>query len=610
MANVVIDIASEFTGAKAFKQADFATSKLTKSVKNLAATFGVTFSVRALVNYSKVAVKAFAADDKAARTLTQTLNNLGLAFADTEVKKFISDLEKQFGVLDDLLRPAYQKLITTTGDFRKSQDLLKVALDLSAQSGYDVVSVSNDLSQALIGNTKGLRKYSLGLTTAQLSAMSFEEVLARITKISAGQASLAADTYSGKLDKLKVAAANAEEVLGGAFLDTFIKLSGGDVDKATAAIDKYSTGLATMLRLLTGVISKQEVLSKVDFKFGLIPVEKGKVSTNRSASPAGTFMRNAAEIKAANAAKKLAADQAKTQKALTKTQQDALKLAKARAVFDLQKIQIEAALKGKISEEDAIRLKLMKAIEEENLTNIEKYQKALEVAQAKSKELANALVAVQAIEVGNPFSQWPNYVKTAIELTNTVAQASLKAGLDAGNALAAALSGARYAAQGSAAADAAANKATLDAINSGTAEQKAATEAEFKAQQEALTAASAAQLRALRDKLAGELEAFQELSDATAAAAEAAILTGAPQGVSGNLAKIAGQAAAQEMAAAAALASAQSAMADDSTTTQPVTQIEITVNTGVGDPNAIAEAIAEVLRGAGQRGTLELAGFE
>ena len=610
MANVVIDIASEFTGAKAFKQADFATSKLTKSVKNLAATFGVTFSARALVNYSKVAVKAFAADDKAARTLTQTLNNLGLAFADTEVKKFISDLEKQFGVLDDLLRPAYQKLITTTGDFRKSQDLLKVALDLSAQSGYDVVSVSNDLSQALIGNTKGLRKYSLGLTTAQLSAMSFEEVLARITKISAGQASLAADTYSGKLDKLKVAAANAEEVLGGAFLDTFIKLSGGDVDKATAAIDKYSTGLATMLRLLTGVISKQEVLSKVDFKFGLIPVEKGKVSTNRSASPAGTFMRNAAEIKAANAAKKLAADQAKTQKALTKTQQDALKLAKARAVFDLQKIQIEAALKGKISEEDAIRLKLMKAIEEENLTNIEKYQKALEVAQAKSKELANALVAVQAIEVGNPFSQWPNYVKTAIELTNTVAQASLKAGIEAGNALAAALSGARYAAQGSAAADAAANKATLDAINSGTAEQKAATEAEFKAQQEALTAASAAQLRALRDKLAGELEAFQELSDATAAAAEAAILTGAPQGVSGNLAKIAGQAAAQEMAAATALASAQSAMADDSTTTQPVTQIEITVNTGVGDPNAIAEAIAEVLREASQRGTLELAGFE
>jgi hypothetical protein len=406
MSNIVIDIAAQFTGKKAFKEADFTAKRLNQSVKNLAATFGVAFSARAFVNYSKMAVKAFAADDKAARTLTQTLNNLGLAFADTEVKTFISDLEKQFGVLDDYLRPAYQKLITTTGDFRKSQDLLKVALDLSAQSGFDVVSVSNDLSQALIGNTKGLRKYNLGLTTAQLSAMSFEEVLARITKISAGQASLAADTYSGKLDKLKVAAANAEEVLGGAFLDTFIKLSGGDVDKATAAIDKYSTGLATMLRLLTGVISKQEVLSKVDFKFGLIPVEKGKVSSNRSASPAGTFVRNAAEIKAAAAAKKLAEDQAKTQKALTKAQQDALKLAKSKAVFDLQKISIEAALKGKISAEDEIRLKLMKAIVDENLTEVEKYQKALDLAQTKTKELTALLAEITAIDIKDPFGNF------------------------------------------------------------------------------------------------------------------------------------------------------------------------------------------------------------
>jgi len=422
MSNIVIDIAAQFTGKKAFKEADFTAKKLNQSVKNLAATFGVAFSARAFVNYSKMAIKAFAADDKAARTLTQTLNNLGLAFADTEVKTFISDLEKQFGVLDDLLRPAYQKLITTTGDFRKSQDLLKVALDLSAQSGTDVVSVANDLSQALIGNTKGLRKYNLGLTTAQLSAMSFEEVLARITKISAGQASLAADTYSGKLDKLKVAAANAEEVLGGAFLDTFIKLSGGDVDKATGAIERYSTGLATMLRLLTGVISKQEVLSKVDFKFGLIPVEKGKVSSNRSGSPAGTFMRNAAEIKAAAAAKKLADDQAKTQKVLTKAQTDALKIAKARAVFDIQKIQIEAALKGKISAEDAIRLKLMKAIEDENITNVEKYQKALEVAQTKTKELNELLTAVKSLELKDPFGAWSVDPLTASinELTTSI----------------------------------------------------------------------------------------------------------------------------------------------------------------------------------------------
>jgi hypothetical protein len=395
-----IVIGSKFD-AKGFKQAETALGKLTKGATNLAAAFGVAFSARALINYSKMAAKAFADDDKAAQVLTKTLQNLGLQFADPQIKTFIADLEKQFGILDDELRPAYQKLITTTGDFRKSQNLLKVALDLSAMSGESVTGAANDLSQALVGNTKGLRKYNLGLTTAQLSAMSFEEVLARLTKISKGQASLAADTYSGKLAKLEVAASNAQEVLGGALLDSFIKLSGGDVDSATTKIDKMSTALANLIRLATGTsaMSLRDILEGVDYKYGLIPVDR-KISTNRSKSPAGTYMRNAAEIKAAAEAKRLAEEQAKVQNKLLKSQQDALKLAKAKAIFDLQKIQIEAALKGKISEEDRVRLLLMKAIEEENISQIEKYTKLLDEAQKKTIELREVLKG------DAPFSSW------------------------------------------------------------------------------------------------------------------------------------------------------------------------------------------------------------
>ena len=425
MSNIVIDIAAQFTGKKSFTEADKAAQKLNRTVKNLAGAFGVTFSARAFVNYSKMAVKAFAEDDKAARTLTKTLDNLGLAFANTDVKTFISDLEKQFGVLDDYLRPAYQKLITTTGDWRKSQDLLKIALDLSAMSGEDVVSTANDLSQALIGNTKGLRKYNLGLTTAQLSAMSFEEVLARITKISKGQASLAADTYSGKLDKLKVAGANASEVLGGALLDSFIKLSGGDVDKATSKIDTFSTTVAKLIRLLTGADSMQKLFSKVDFKYGFIPVDR-KVSSNRSASPAGTFMRSAAEIKAAAAAKKLAEEQSAAQKKLLKSSQDTLKLNKAKAIFDLQKIQIEAALKGKITEEERIRLKLMQAIEDENITQIEKYTKLLNEAQQKTLELVNTLSGLNAVKLNDPFAGWKSSAGNTTDAINGMVESMFR----------------------------------------------------------------------------------------------------------------------------------------------------------------------------------------
>jgi len=394
--------------ARGFKKADAELKKLGRTVKNFAGAFGIGLGTAQIVAFGKAAVEAFAADDKAARVLSKTLSNLGLQFADPKVKSFIADLEKQYGVLDDFLRPAYQKLVTTTGDWRKSQDLLKTALDLSALSGENVVTTANDLSQALVGNLKGLKKYNIGLTNAQMAGMSFEEILKQLTKISGGQAAIAADTYSGKLDKIKVASANASEVLGGALLDSFIKLSGGDVDKATSKIETFSTTVAGLIRLLTGADSLSEAMKGIDWKFGIIPTAK-KINTNRSASPAGTYMRNAAELKAAAEAKRIAEEQRKAQAKLLKTQQDALKLSKAKAIFDLQKIQIEAALKGKITEEERIRLKLMQAIEDENITQIEKYSKLLDEAQKKTIELRDTLKNV------DPFASFNAGAKTAID---------------------------------------------------------------------------------------------------------------------------------------------------------------------------------------------------
>ena len=652
--------------SKGFKQAETAVSKLNKGAKNLARNFGLAFGTAAVIAYGKASVKAFAEDDKAARTLSKTLSNLGLAFADPEIKTFISSLEKQTGVLDDFLRPAYQKLVTTTGDYRRSQDLLKTAIDLSAQSGVDLLTVSEDIGKAFIGNTRGLVKYNLGLNKTQLAAMSFEEVLLRITKISQGQAAIAADTYAGKLNKLTVAGANAQEVLGGALLDAVIKLGGGDIDKTTKKIDTLSTSLASLIRLATGTsdMSLKDILQGVDYKFGFIPVDRKKAP--RSKSPAGTFMRNQAEIKAAANAKKLADDQAKTQKALNKAQQDSLKLAKARAVFDLQKIQIEAALKGKISEEDAIRLKLMKAIEEENLTNVEKYQKALEVAQTKTKELNDLLSTIKTMEIKDPFGLWEIDPLTASinELTKSmfsvqtqiqangrewssfssaVNSTSIKPNLSEwtssfGAAGSAATAAAEQALAAQQAALAAQSKAAQDALTAGSAaaqtaaaaqlkaaqeaaaaqlaaiagasaEQKAALEAQLAAQQAALTAQNEAALAALKIRLAEEAAAYAELAAATQAAAEAQSILGSNDSATRNAAILAAQAAAQAAAAAAALAAAEQAAANNATTTTGGSKIEITVNTGVGDPNAIAEAIAQVITDANNRGTLDVLGF-
>jgi hypothetical protein len=362
--SVVINIAAEYTGKKAFSKAETATKSLTKGVKGLAGAFGLAFGARGAMQ----AVKAFAADDKAAKVLSKTLNNLGLAFADPAVTKFISDLERQSGVLDDKLRPAYQMLLTSTGDYIKSQDLLRTALDLSAMSGVDVVSVSADLAKAYQGNTRGLMKYQLGLDKAELAAMSFEEILAEVAKVSAGQAQIAADSYTGSLDKLSVAGANASEILGRDLVTALASLGGADglpktlslIESVAGALGKAIISFSRFIAVLdvitgAGLFKMYGELEKLFKEFDALDAAQRKAT-----SGSGTFSsynsKKAADALALANAKKITTLTEAQRKAQAKILADkksqaildkaTLALGKGADVFDMDKIQLNAALIG------------------------------------------------------------------------------------------------------------------------------------------------------------------------------------------------------------------------------------------------------------------------
>jgi hypothetical protein len=365
MASVVIDIASEFTGKKAFSKAETATKTLTKSVKGLAGALGIAFGARGAMQ----AVRAFAADDKAAKVLSKTLNNLGLAFADPAVKTFISELEKQYGVLDDKLRPAYQMLLTSTGNYIMSQDLLRTSLDLSAMSGVDVVSVAADLSKAYAGNTRGLLKYQLGLTKAELAAMNFEEILAQVAKVSSGQAQLAADSYAGSLDKLTVAGANVAETLGKDLVDALAILGGeGGLPKTLSVIESlsgaigtaiiYAARFARVLNIITGS-GAFNMLGDLNKAFAEFEAQDKARAASKSAGAGGFSSYNAkkaADALALANAKKITLETKKTAAALLAAanakklslaiDKANLALAKGADVFDIDKIQLNAALIG------------------------------------------------------------------------------------------------------------------------------------------------------------------------------------------------------------------------------------------------------------------------
>jgi hypothetical protein len=682
-ADVKIDIAAEFTGKKAFKQADTATEKLTKGVKRLAGAIGLAFSARAVVNFGRLAVKA-SLDQQAEQNRLNQLLKVGVG-ATTQEIALLNDqakiLEKIGVVAGGNITQTQSQLATFNLQVSTIEKLTPAILDyVTAEKGAtastaDFKSMTNGLAQALNGNFASLTRVGFVLdenTKKQIkSGTETERAEALVKVLNSTYKDFnknLRETDAGQMQVLANAAQEATTIIGTGLIDALKNLGeDNSVANLASAMETAAVRTADVVRGMADLIAQIKTIPGFNLDFSgvyemsyLARFEKrGKQSRLGEAGgfPQGApsqfqsginARKEAAAAEAEAKARKLATAQtvklSATQKKTLKSQQDALKLAKAKAVFDLQQIQIEAALKGKISKEDEIRLKLMKALEEENLTQVEKYQKALVTAQEKTAELQKAVALIGESKASDPFSNWAGYVKTAIDLTNTVAQASLQAGLDAGAKLSQALSGARYAAQGAATAQATADaaaiagaygaagaaassalaaqskaaqdaaaaqiKAAQDAaaaqtalLTASSAEQKAALETQFKQQQEAIAAQSKAQLEALQTRLKQEAEAYKELAAATAAEAEAALLTQANEYTAASLAKIASDAAAQAALAAAASAAAgqASAAATTSSSTNPIT---ITVNTGIGDPNAIAEEIQKVLEDAYQRGSL------
>ena len=407
MADLKIDIASVFSGKKAFNDAAKSTIGLNNQVKTLAKSYLGLFTIQRLGRSGYNAARAFAADDKAARVLTQSLDNLGLAFADPSIKNFISDLEKQFGILDDQLRPAFQRLLTTTGDVAKSQQLLRTALDLSAASGADVVSVAGDLSKAYVGQTRSLAKYGIGLTQAELKAMSFEEVQERINTLFGGQAQNAVDTYAGSFARLSTAASRAQETIGKGLIDALATLGGGGaggldniinkIDTASNAIAGFATGTAKAFKLLDTVLNLQ---------FTKIPGIFAKPGAKASITPAvASELQKAAADKAA---KKNRDALLKTTKEQTKAIKEQTALQKAGTLFDIQQISIIAALKGQVTDEERKRLELQLAILTGNTSEASKLAGELAKSQGLSTQLAAYLKNLP--DAKNPFTAWKSYL--------------------------------------------------------------------------------------------------------------------------------------------------------------------------------------------------------
>jgi len=175
----------------------------------------------------------------------------------------------------------------------------------------------------------------------------------------------------------------------------------------------------------------------------LVGILEGKPSTNRSKSPAGTAARTAqqraAEAAAAKRAKELAKltkQQVDAQKKLTAEQKKQNALKKAGSIFDLDQIQIIAALKGQLSEQDRKRLELQFALLLGNEEEASRLTYQLAKAQGLGEQIARDLASLPM--ANNPFASWEAYLDKIAEKARQIASLTVNAPL--GTAAAAAAS--------------------------------------------------------------------------------------------------------------------------------------------------------------------------
>jgi len=406
VANIVVSALSTFNN-KGLKKGKKEISIFEKQVKSFQRTFLAAFSVTALTRFSKEAVKAFAADEKAARALEVQLKNTGFQFSSPGVELYISNLQRATGVLDDELRPAFQQLLTVTGSITKSQDALNTALNVSAATGQSLSQVTSALSRGYAGNTTALTRLGVGLNKTLLKAGDMDAIMAELNDKFAGQAQARLTTYAGKMDLLKVASENVKEEIGKGILGALDALSKDtsieDTTKKMEDLGKQTgdtiTGLGVFIKTLSdipgiGMVGRAAYETSI---FGLL-ARLGKENRPARELPANeqraagriTAQQFRIEVKQKKELDRLRA--AEIAKLKEKTAVDQLK-----DKFDIERIGLTKALNEATDEEIKLRLRAQLAILDNNEALAKKILAEMNAAKATEEMVAALRLAIRAI---------------------------------------------------------------------------------------------------------------------------------------------------------------------------------------------------------------------
>jgi len=245
---------------KSLSKADNQTKSFSKKIggygKAMAKSFAIAGAAAGAyaIKLGVDSVKAAAEDEKSQRILQiQLEKTLGANEELTKgVEDYISATQLRVGVQDDKLRPSFARLVRSTKDAQKAQELLNLALDISVATGKPLEAVSNALGKAYDGNALALGRLGLGIDQSILKSKDFDLIGKELTKTFGGFADKEAKSLDGQLRIVQIRFDELKESAGKRLLPALsdILKKTGEVARAFSGEDPQ--GLSARARELAG----------------------------------------------------------------------------------------------------------------------------------------------------------------------------------------------------------------------------------------------------------------------------------------------------------------------------------------------------------------------
>ena len=214
----------------------------------------------AAVAFGISAVKAAAQDEKARKSLEQTIRSSTQASEAqiASIDKYITKQSIATATTDDVLRPAFARLIRSTNDVAKAQDLLSLAQEISTATGKPLETVTNALGKSFDGQNAALGKLGLGIDAATLKSMSHDEIMQRLKGTYKGFIDNEATNAEFKFRQLEIALDETKEKIGTALLPIVKEMADYFLETVVPNIEAFAAGLTGEDGVVAGITGATE----------------------------------------------------------------------------------------------------------------------------------------------------------------------------------------------------------------------------------------------------------------------------------------------------------------------------------------------------------------